>query len=90
MPLLTYYPEMKETKPEAQIEAHMSYNGKHYFLYTPLTLTGRGVEHLGTYQAKDLVPQAQHKVGWHKYQVTHKAFDKIKAEYAVSYEILLD
>lgn len=90
MALLTYHPEMKEQKPEAQIEASMAYNGKHYFLYTPLTLAGRGVEHLGVYQSKDLVPQAQHKVGWNKYKVTNKAFDRITAEYAVSYEILLD
>ena len=90
MALLTYYPEMGESKPEAQIEASMSYNGKHYFLYTPLTLSGRGVEHLGVYQSKDLVPQAQYKVGWNKYQVTRKAFDRIKAEHAVSVQILLD
>ena len=90
MALLTYYPEMGEKEPKAQIEASMSYDGRHYFLYTPLTLSGRGVEHLGVYQAKDLVRQAQHKVGWNKYQVTRNAFDRFKAEHAVSYEILLD
>lgn len=90
MALHVYYPEMKEAKPKAQIEASMSYNGRYYFLYTPLALSGRGVEHIGVYQSKDLVPQAQHKTGWNKYQVTRKAFDRIKAEYSVSYEILLD
>ncbi len=90
MALLTYHPEMGEQKPEAQIEASLSHSGKHYFLYTPLTLTGRGVEHLGVYQAKDLSAYAQYKVGWNKYKVTLKAFDRIQAEHAVSYEILLD
>lgn len=90
MALLTYYPEMGESKPEAQIEASLSYNGKHYFLYTSLALAGRGVEHLGVYQSHQLPPQGQYKVGWNKYKVTRKAFERIKAQHAVSYEILLD
>ena len=93
MSLKTYHPEMGEAKPEAQIEASMSHYGKHYFLYTPLTLKpGRGIEHLGVYKASDLapVPAAQRKVGCNKYMVTCKAFDRICAEHAVSYEMLLD
>ena len=48
--LATYYPEMGEAKPLAQIEASLGHYGKHYFLRTPLTLSGRGVELLGQYR----------------------------------------
>lgn len=92
MSLRMYHPEMGETKPDAQIEASMSHYGKHYFLRTPLALGGRGVEYDMTYTAADLipVPAAQRLIGWHRYKVTIKAFERICAQYAVSYEILLD
>jgi hypothetical protein len=92
MALLSYHPEMHEPKPVALIEASLSHYGKHYFLDTPLELKGRGVEFLGVYKASDLcpVPAAQRKVGWRQYKVTLKAFDRIKDEQDVSYEMLLD
>ena len=86
----TYYPEMGETKPECQIEASRAYYGKHWFLDTPLELKGRGITLLRTYTSKELTPAGQYKVGWHEYQVTERAFDKIKAQYSVSIESLLD
>lgn len=84
-----YYPEMKEAKPVAEIEARLSHYGKHYFLTTRLTLTGRGVSLINTLTAEQLVPQAQHKVGMHEYKVTESAFAKISAEHSVSMELSL-
>lgn len=90
MPLKTYYPEMNQAKPVAQIEANLSHYGKHYFLKTSLVLSGRGIDFIKTYRSEDLTPFAQHRVGQHEYKVTVKAFEAIKAQYDVSYEILLD
>ena len=81
---------MHEAKPKAQIEASMAHGGKHYFLYTPLELKGRGVTLIQTYKASDLTKYCQHKIGWHVYLVTDRAFDAISQQYAVSYECLLD
>lgn len=85
--LKSYYPEMGEPKPESQIEAALSHYGKHWFLKTPLTLKGRGIKHLATYTAITINNPA--KIGWHRYQVTEAAFDKLCREYAVSTESLL-
>lgn len=86
-----YYPEMGDKKPVCQMEASLSHNGKHYFIDTPLVLSpGRGIEYLGTYRPQDLTPQGQRKVGWGKYKVTCNAFEKLKREYSVSYQMLLD
>lgn len=88
--LKCYHPEMHEKKPIAQIEASLGHYGNHYYLRTPLALKGRGIQHLETYTAKDLTPQAQYKVGWHRYKVTERAFGAICSKYAVSMEMLLD
>lgn len=88
MALHLYTPELKQPKPEAQIEARLSHGGRHYFLDTPLTLAGRGVNHLRTYEAKDLT--TPRKVGWNSYRVTEAAFRAICDKHAVSYEMLLD
>ena len=89
--LRTYYPEMNESKPSAQAEAQLSYNGKHYFVSTPLTVkTGVGIEFLKTYKASELTPQGQRKAGWNLYQMTKRAFDKFKVQHTVSMEMLLD
>lgn len=86
-----YYPELKEAKPVAQIEAALSHYGKHYFLDTPLTLpAGRGIEFIKTYKAEDLNQYGQRKVGWNYYKVTRSAFEKICQQYQVSCEALLD
>lgn len=86
-----FHPEMGETRAaDAVIDASLSHDGKHYYLTTSLVLTGRGVVMLKTLTANDLVPQARHKIGWHDYKVTEKAFDAICKQYKVSYEMLLD
>ena len=89
MALLTYYPEMKETRPQAQIEASLGHYGKHWFLKTPLVLKGRGIVHLGTLNESELTPAAKHKAGWHSYKVTDTAFDQIKAMHDVATQVLL-
>ena len=88
--LVGYYPEMGEARPaDAAIDAQLSHYGKHYFLKTPLVLTGRGVEHLGTLTSAQLTPAAQHKVGWHEYKVTVRAFEAICRTHKVASESLL-
>lgn len=89
MALLTYYPEMKETRPQAQIEARLGHYGKHWFITTPLVLSGRGIVHIETLTESVLVPEAKHKIGWNRYKVTGTAFDKIQANHDVVVEMLL-
>ena len=84
-----YHPEMGEPRPEGQIDAQLSHGGDHYFLRTPLELQGQGIKFLGVETAASLVPQAQHKVGWRKYKVTVRAFDRICQQYDVVSELLL-
>lgn len=88
--LHTYYPELNESKPEdTEIEVKQSSTNK-YRLVTALILEGRGISHHQTYTAKDLVPQAQHKVGWHVYYVTPKAMETLIEKHIISRELLLD
>ncbi len=84
-----YHPEMGEEKPAAQIEAHLSHYGKHWFLKSQIELKGRGILYKGRLQASDLAPHAQDKAGWYEYQVTEKALDTICQNHAVAYEMLL-
>lgn len=90
MALQVYTPELGQEKPEAQIEAQLSHYGKHYFIKTPLDLKGQGITFLGELTSEQLVPQAQHKIGWKEYKVTTRAFRKLCEKYAVSKEQLLD
>lgn len=85
--LETYYPEMGEPKPPgAQIEARMSSRGaKHWYLRTPLTLSGRGVTFLGV--ASGMRTAA--KNGWNEYRVTEAAFQAICKTHHVATEALL-
>lgn len=85
----TYYPEMKERKVNAQIEASLSHYGNHYFIDTQLELKGRGITFLKTYAAEDFI-RPSHKVGWNSYKVTTAAFEKLKEQYSISMERLLD
>lgn len=86
-----YTPEMGQQKPEGcQIEASLSHYGKHYFIDTPLQLKGRGISFMRTYSAKDFTNPDNHKVGWNEYCVTKLAFEKLKSQYAISYESNLD
>jgi hypothetical protein len=87
--LLGYYPEMREAKPVAELEASLSHYGRHYFVKTRLELRGVGIKFLKTLTAADLVPQAQAKVGTHEYKVTEKAFEKLLKAHGVAYQMLL-
>jgi len=88
--LKVYYPEMGERKPAARMEARLGHYGKHYYVDTAEELKGRGIEYRRTYTAADLTKAGQYKVGWHSYKVTTRAFEKLKAQYAIAYEMLLD
>lgn len=85
---MSYYPEVGEKKPAAQIEAQLCHYGKHYYIKTPLVLNGRGIVHTGTLTPEQLTPAAQDKVGWHTYKVTEAAFDVLCQKYAVTTESL--
>lgn len=80
--LTSYYPEMGEAKPAAQIEARLSHYGKHWYLSTPLTLKGRGIEFQETHTD-------ERRSGWNRYKVTERAFGQICKLHAVSSESLL-
>lgn len=84
-----YYPEMKERKPNCQMEARLSHYGKHYFVDTPIELKGRGIEFLKTYRAEDFV-RPSHRVGWNSYKVTVNAYRKLEEQYSISREVMLD
>lgn len=90
MSLLGYYPEMGEAKPVAQGSISLSHYGKHYFIKTPLKLKeSRSVKLINVLKPEQLVPGAQHLVGWNEYKVTCAAMDKLKEQYNFSYEMLL-
>ena len=86
----TYTPEMGQKKPVCQMEASRSYYGKHMYIDTPLELKGRGITFLKKYESKELTAYGQYKVGWNHYQVTNRAFEKLKEQYTISMECLLD
>jgi hypothetical protein len=87
-----YYPEMKERRVNTQLEAQLSYYGKHYFVDSPVELPkGRGIEFLKQYTAGSFTNGvANRKIGWYSYRVTSKAFEKLKEEYSISMERYLD
>lgn len=86
----SYTPEMGQQKPECQMEAQLSYYGKHYFVDTPLKLKGRGITLVKQYEEKDFCAPGNHRVGWYEYRVTKNAFAKLKEQYSISMECLLD
>jgi len=88
--LQTYYPEMGEARPEAQIEASLGHYGKHWYLRTDERLHGRGITYLGQLTADMMCgPRADYLAGMHKYRVTEAAFERLCRQYMVSTEILL-
>ena len=76
--LYSYWPELGEQKPPAQIEAKMSYYGTHWYLDTPFELTGRGIKYFGKH------PENSKNPGWNHYKVTNRAFEQLKQQYAIS------
>lgn len=86
----SYTPEVGQQKPNCQMEASLSYYGKHYFVDTPIELKGRGITLVKQYTEKDFVDQNNYRVGWYEYQVTKLAFEKLKEKYSISIERNLD
>ena len=86
----SYTPEMGDQKPDCQMEAQLSYYGKHYFVDTPLKLKGRGITMIKQYEEKDFCTPGNYRVGWYEYRVTKNAFAKLKEQYSISMERLLD
>ena len=75
-----YTPEMGHKKPEGcQIQAGLCYYGKHYWIRTRLELKGRGI-----------TENEPSENGLKNYTVTLKAFEKLKTQYAISFESCLD
>lgn len=87
-----YHPEMGEQAPaDTLIFADLSHYGKHWFIRVHPSiprLTGRGVEFMETGTAESLVPGSKF-VGWSRYKVTQKAFERIDATYKTATEMLL-
>ena len=82
---------MGQQAPEGcQMEARRAYYGKHFFIDTPLTLKGRGITFIKAYKSQDLAESGQYKTGWNEYQVTNLAYEKLKSQYAISFECCLD
>lgn len=82
-----YYPEMGDKKPIAEIYARLTYGGK-YRLVTPLQLKGRGIKFHDTYNENNC--NNPFLYGWNIYYVTERAFNKLREQYAIAQEILLD
>ena len=81
---------MGEQKPKCQIEANRSYYGKHFHLFTPLELKGRGITKDGVCDPDRLTPKFQYRAGWNEYTVTERAFNTLQEKYTISQESLLD
>lgn len=82
-----YWPELGEREPEVQMEARLGHYGTHYFVDTPLELKGRGI----TERSPSWYPGSRKQLeGWRSYQVTRRAFEKLKERYPISMERLLD
>ncbi len=88
--LYVYCQEMGEGKPACQIEAERSYYGRHYYLRTPLELRGKGIRLNRTLEEKNLKAADKYKAGWLEYLVTERAFDRLREQYTISMESLLD
>lgn len=89
MAIVSYWPEMGETKPEGT-DGNLSYGGNSAFIQTPLALKGRGITHVSTFRPQDLTERGQYKAGWHCYKVTNAALAKLLSQYTFAREALLD
>lgn len=85
-----YTPEMGQEKPDCQMEASISHYGNHVYIDTPLEIKGRGITFIKKYSASDFLHSNNHKIGWNAYRVTNAAFEKLKTQYTISMECLLD
>lgn len=87
--LVSFYPEMGEQEPAADIRATLSHYGKHWFCKTRLELKGRGIKFIRTLKESDLVESAKHRAGENEYKVTEAAFETLQAKYKISTVCLL-
>lgn len=83
----SYTPEMGQEKPDCQMEAGHCYDGKHYWVDTPIELKGRGITPLECHWIEGCKKQVEK---WKSYRVTRKAFEKLKEQYTISMELNLD
>ena len=82
-----YCPELGQRKPEVQMEASLGHYGGHYYVDTPLELKGRGITEL----SPSWYPGSRKLLeGWRSYRVTRRAFEKLKEQYPIAMESLLD
>ena len=82
--IYSYYPEMGDKKPNTKIEASLAHYGKHYFLKTELELkTGRSIKFIDQTTSRDGKAR-------NNYKVTIRAFEQLKKEYSIGFEMLLD
>ncbi len=75
----TYYPEMNETKPEAEFEATVTFGGK-WRVKTTKELSGQGITFEGVSNVRP---------GIKIYTMTKAAFKKVAGESKVAVECLL-
>ena len=86
-----YTPEMGQRKPNCQMKVTLGHYGKHYYIDTPLELKpSRGIKLIKQYTSRELTTGGQYMVGWYSYEVTTLAYDKLKEQYSMSSERLLD
>ena len=86
--ILSYYPELGESKPQAEIELQPSHIANRYRIATPLDLSGRGIKYYDTYTASNCTTEA--KYGWHVYYVTESALKQLARKYTIAKEVLLN
>lgn len=82
-----YTPEMGQRKPEVKMESSLAYYGKHYFIDTPLELKGMGITEVESNWVDGCQKQIEN---WRSYRVTKVAFEKLRTQYPISMECLLD
>ena len=80
--LYNFWPELGEKKPDALLEATLSYYGKHWYVDSPFELKGRGI--------KEVPDMHNNKPGFKCYKVTQKAFEKLEQQYAIYQVCWLD
>lgn len=92
MSIISYCPEMGEAKPQG-MDGNVSYAlgwRDHYFIETPLTLSGQGVKFVEVLRSSNLTERGQYKAGWNVYSVTSRALDKLAKQHSFARESLLD
>ena len=92
MAIISYWPEMGQTKPQNVVgNVQLAYGrGCHYFVETPLTLSGVGVKLVEVITSESLTPQGHYKAGWNRYWVTRRALDTLEKQHNFAREALLD